>query len=241
MLTVTTLTKRYKQLTAVDSVSFHIPRGTVAGIVGVNGAGKSTLLKMLVTLTKPDTGTVALEDCRYGTSGYRSCLFYLPEQFTPHPFLTGREAILYPLGMYGAEPSDDALSTMTSRFGLTEDDLRKTAGKLSKGTRQKLGLAAAFLSPAPLLVLDEPMSGLDPVARARFRETVTLAKGAGRTVLFASHVLSDVERICDTVIALHKGAVRFDGTPAAFLQQEGATHMEDAFLKRIGEHSGGAV
>ncbi len=201
-LRTTELTKAYGDRFALQDVSLDVPRGSVFGMVGPNGAGKTTLLAILAGLRRPTSGTVT-------TSVPPDKVALLPD--TPHfePWLTAREvvelsrALLLPAG--SADDTADALE----QAGLTDAADRRTGG-FSRGMLQRLGLAATIVGRPELLLLDEPCSALDPAGRRDVLDLVGRL-GGEHTVLFCSHILDDVQEVCDTVGVLHQGHVLFQG------------------------------
>ncbi|MEV3858711.1 ATP-binding cassette domain-containing protein [Streptomyces sp. NPDC050095] len=211
------LTVRYRSRLAVNSVSMSL-RGGVTGLLGPNGAGKTTLLRTLATAHSADSGDVEVLglDPRQPQqrTQIRRNLGYLPQSPGFHPHFTAFEFVDYVaiLREYtNRAERHSEVRRVLSEVGLSEDRGRKTKS-LSGGMRQRLALAAALLGSPQLLILDEPTVGLDPEQRLRFRELVA-DLGAGRTVLLSTHQTEDVTALCNRVIVLDRGAVKFDGTP----------------------------
>jgi ABC-2 type transport system ATP-binding protein len=192
----------------------------ISGLIGLNGVGKTTLIKSILTLVKPTVGTVRIfgEDHKRPVS--RAKLAYLPEKFQPPPLLTGAEFVRFSLSYYGVKFDRAAASEMANNLGLEDDALDKRVGVYSKGMSQKLGLLATFMTELPLLMRDEPMSGLDPKARILLKRQVEIYHRRGNTVFLSSHILADLDEMCDRVGVLHNGRLAYDGTPAA-LQEAG--------------------
>jgi ABC-2 type transport system ATP-binding protein len=197
---------------AVESLDLEVRRGEIFGLLGPNGAGKTTTFKMMLALLRPDRGQVRLFGGRPADPAVRARLGYLPENPYFYDYLTAEEFLdLY--GRLQGIPSAsrrDKIRTTLERVGLGER--AKTAlRKFSKGMVQRLGLAQAIQHDPELVILDEPMSGLDPIGRREVRDLILSLRAAGRTVLFSSHILQDVEMICDRVAILDRGRLRSVG------------------------------
>lgn len=197
-----------RSVIALRDATFTIPRGSVHAFVGPNGAGKSTLLSLLLGFLSPTAGDVLIEKDEPAVYLRRKGAGYLPERFALPPQWTVRGSLKALARLDGAarhadRRADDALA----RFGL-EPHAGKELSTLSRGLLQRVGLAQAFLADRPLLVLDEPTEGLDPLWRIRFRDVVAAAHARGTTVVIASHDLAEVERLADRATLLEKGTVR---------------------------------
>jgi ABC-2 type transport system ATP-binding protein len=212
------LRKRYGRRTAVDGVSFTVGRGEVLGLLGPNGAGKTTVIKMLLGLARADAGEVLLLG-RPGTDPRaRERVGYLPELFRYQPWLTADEVLSLHARLAGARVSPSERRDRLSLVGLAEraDD---RVGGFSKGMQQRLGLAAALIARPELVVLDEPTSALDPLGRVDVRDLVLALKADGVAVLLNSHLIGEVERVCDRVVILDQGRVAASGTLEELLGQ----------------------
>jgi len=206
------LTKRFGDVRALDGLDLTVAAGSVAGFLGPNGAGKSTTLRVLLGLLRADGGSVRLlgEDPWADAVALHRRLAYVPGEVTLWPNLTGGEAIDLLVRLRGPvdrRRRDDLLQ----RFEL---DPTKKARTYSKGNRQKVALVAALAADVELLVLDEPTSGLDPLMEEVFTECIAEAKAAGRSVLLSSHILAEVEKVCDTVTIIRNGRTVESGTLA---------------------------
>jgi ABC-2 type transport system ATP-binding protein len=212
------LRKRYGRQTAVDDVSFTVARGEVLGLLGPNGAGKTSVIKMLLGLVRPDAGEVLLLGRRSSDPRSRSAVGYLPELFRYQPWLTAAEVMDLHVRLsrvdVGAEERRDCLGLvgLAARAG-------DRVGGFSKGMQQRLGLAVALVARPELVVLDEPTSALDPIGRVDVRDLVLTLKSRGVAVLLNSHLIGEVERVCDRVVILDKGKVAASGTLAELLGQ----------------------
>ena len=232
-LSITDLRKRYGTNLALDGATFALKPGEIFGLIGLNGAGKTTLIKIVLDLISADGGEARLFGHPATDVEARRHLSYMPEKFQPSRYLKGFEYLDLSLSYYGQKLNQAAARRMAAQLDLDPDVLPARVGTYSKGMGQKLGLVGAFLIHAPLLILDEPMSGLDPRARIRLKEAMLEARKAGRTLFFSSHILSDIDEICDRVGVIHEGRQRFVGTPAEYKKQAGEKVLEKAFLEVI--------
>jgi ABC-2 type transport system ATP-binding protein len=212
------LRKRYGRRTAVDGVSFTVGRGEVVGLLGPNGAGKTTVIKMLLGLARPDAGEVMLLGTPGSDPRARARVGYLPELFRYQPWLTADEVLALHVRLAGVRVSPDARREHLGRVGLAERANDRVGG-FSKGMQQRLGLAVALVAGPQLVVLDEPTSALDPLGRVDVRDIVLQLKADGVSVLLNSHLIGEVERVCDRVVILDRGRVAASGTLAELLGQ----------------------
>jgi len=227
------LIKRYGAHRAVDGVSLEVAAGASAGLVGANGAGKTTFLKCALDLCAADGGRVEIFGVDARQAAARARLAYLPERFSPPHYLLGREFLAMTLALSGARYDAARAAALAGELELEPAALARPVRQLSKGMTQKLGLAACFLQQRDLYVLDEPMSGLDPAGRLAVKAVLARLRGAGKALFFTSHVLSDVEELCETIAVLERGALRFRGAPAALRAHTGEDNLERAFLKCV--------
>ncbi len=197
---------RHRPHRALDSLSLEIPRGDVFGLLGPNGAGKSTTLKLLLNLIWPTAGRVEVLGGPPGSVSARQRLGFLPENPTFYDHLTAEELLAYFAGLFGhrGEAGRRRASSLLDQVGLGADR-RRPLRQVSKGMLQRVGLAQALVNDPELVILDEPMSGLDPIGRREVRELILRLRDAGRTIVFSSHVLSDAEMLCSRVGILAKG------------------------------------
>jgi ABC-2 type transport system ATP-binding protein len=233
------VSKRFGALPALREVGFDVPAGQFLGLAGENGAGKTTLLKCMLDFCSIDSGSITVNGIASVRPEARRRLVFLPERFTPPWFMTGHEFMRFMLRLSGTECSRAAVARMLADLELDPDSFDKPVRSYSKGMSQKLGLAASFLARRDLYVLDEPMSGLDPGARARVKAILSRLKGQGRTLLFTSHSLADVEEICDHMVVLHRGVVAFHGAPRELRARHDESSLERAFLKCVEAESHG--
>ncbi|MFA9219506.1 MAG: ABC transporter ATP-binding protein, partial [Sphingomonadaceae bacterium] len=225
--------KRYGSAQVLRGVNLSIAAGEFVGLVGANGAGKTSLIKCLFDFCALDGGQISIFGQSHARPAARAALGFLPERFTPPYYLTGQDFIAYILTLQGRRYQRDAATAMAVALDLDPAALQRTVRHYSKGMTQKLGLAACLLAAKPLYVLDEPMSGLDPKARALLKQQLQRQRAAGSGLFFTSHALADVDELCDRMAILHDGQIRFTGSPAACRQQYGATTLEQAYLACI--------
>lgn len=199
------LTKRYGPFTALDACSLSVGHGEVFGLLGPNGAGKTTFLRLVLGFIRPTSGTarVAGHDCVRNPLAVRAATAYLPGEARLFRRMDGHGLLRFFAGLR-TECRLDAAKQVARRLDL---DCSRQVARMSTGMRQKLALAVVLAIDAPLLILDEPTANLDPTARAVVLELVREARAAGRTVIFSSHVLSEVESTCDRVAILRSGRV----------------------------------
>ncbi|WP_394842544.1 ABC transporter ATP-binding protein [Pendulispora brunnea] len=212
-----------KSIEAVRGVSFEVERGQVYGFLGPNGAGKSTTLKMITGLVAPTSGSASLFGAPFSHDSLRKVGF-LPENPYVHPHLSPREFVTLCARLSDMREPAARVSEALARTGVG-DTIDRPARTLSKGTLQRVALAAALVHEPELLILDEPMGGLDPAGRKHVRDLVLEQKAKGNSVLLSSHVLSDVELLCDRVCILRSGSVAFEGPLAGVLDETFRTEI----------------
>jgi ABC-2 type transport system ATP-binding protein len=210
------VTKRFGAVTAVDDVSFTVREGEIVGFLGPNGAGKTTTLRMLAGIFPPSTGAVRIagHDPVDDPLACRRAVGYFPEfaPYYPELSVAGYLRFVARLKRVPRATRADAVARALAACSL-DDVAHRRVGTLSKGYRQRVGLAQALCGDPPILVLDEPTIGLDPAQVVDIRERVAALRGS-RTVLFSSHILSEVEALCERVIVIAKGRIVGEGTPA---------------------------
>lgn len=217
----------------LDGIGFAVAAGEVFGVTGANGAGKSTLLRSVLDLLDLRQGRIRVAGLPHHLAVANGQVSYLPERFVPPGRLTGLEFLELVDRLRGLTRPTSALVQHAEGFLLPAPMLNQRCDTFSKGTAQKLGLAAAFLGECPLVVLDEPMSGLDPVARVRIRDWLWAAQARNTAVIFSSHMMSDVEKICTRMIMLKEGRSMFVGAPEAFCAEAGTSDLEAAFARCV--------
>jgi ABC-2 type transport system ATP-binding protein len=205
--------KTYGRTTALDGLSLRVGRGELVGLLGPNGAGKTTAIKLLLGLTRPTSGTGRVLGAPLGDRAARARIGYLPELFRYQPYLRAREVLRLHTELARVAPArrtaaiDDALA-LVGLAGRADDQVRS----YSKGMQQRLGLGVALLGDPELILLDEPTSALDPIGRTDVRVIVRAARDRGATVILNSHLLTEVERVCDRVLILHQGRAIASGS-----------------------------
>lgn len=226
---VTNLSKVYGSQRAIDGISFDLKPGEIVGFLGPNGAGKSTTMKILTGYLKPSEGSAKIADFDVIEQSMQSrrAIGYLPEHNPLYLDMYVREFLLFSGKMYGLKGSqlDSRVDEMVAMCGL-EPEKRKKIGQLSKGYRQRVGLAQSFLHDPSVLILDEPTTGLDPNQILEIRTLIRTA-GKNKTVLFSTHIMQEVEALCDRVIIINKGKVVSD-TSLEKLRETGK-QLEDVF------------
>lgn len=214
-LEINNLTKDYtvgfwkkRPVRALSELNLQVGMGESFGFLGPNGAGKTTTLKILMRLIYPTTGEAKILGCPLDDMQMRARIGYLPEQPYFYDYLTARELLVYCAKIFGLNKADTLKRTdeLLKRVGLFEA-ADKQLRKYSKGMLQRAGLAQALINDPEVLFLDEPMSGLDPLGRREVRDLIASLRDQGKTVFFSSHVLSDVEALCDRVAIMNKGCL----------------------------------
>ncbi len=221
------LRKRYGRQQAVEDVSLEVCRGDVVGLLGPNGAGKTTVIKMLLGLVRPDAGEAMVLGRPAADPSTRVRVGYLPELFRYQPWLSAAEVLALHVRLSGVDVPERDQREKLGLVGLGERTGDRVGG-FSKGMQQRLGLAVALVAGPELVVLDEPTSALDPVGRVDVRDIVLALKSQGVAVLLNSHLIGEVERVCDRVVILDRGRVAASGSLAELLgQREVRVHLTD--------------
>ena len=201
------LTKRYASTLAVSNLDLEVQEGEILGFLGLNGAGKTTTIRILLDFLRPSSGKAAIfgHDCQSDGLAARAQVGYLPSELGLYADLTGHE-VLRLLGKLSVRPINPAyVAELQDRLKLPDSDLRRKLREYSSGMKRKLGILQAFQADPPLLILDEPTEGLDPLMQEAFYQLLVDLQQRGRTVFFSSHVLSEVERVCERVALLRQG------------------------------------
>lgn len=211
---VTQLLKQYGEQKAVNDISFQIGKGEIVGFLGPNGAGKSTTMKIITGYLSSDKGTAEVCGLNVGKEPIhtKKKIGYLPEGNPLYPDMYVREYLFFIAGVHRLKNKKASVEHVIGLTGLTVES-KKKIGQLSKGYKQRVGLAAALIHDPEVLILDEPTSGLDPNQIVEIRNVIK-AQGRNKTVLFSSHILQEVEAICDRVIIINKGNIVADDTLA---------------------------
>jgi ABC-2 type transport system ATP-binding protein len=219
---------------ALKGLNLKVNRGEVFGFLGPNGAGKTTTMNVLLGFVNPTAGDAFLFGVNVREPIARQRIGYLPELTYYYKFLTAEELLRFYAKVFGI-PRAEADRRIDSLMKLVElEHARKRPIKTySKGMQQRVGLAQALINNPDLLILDEPTSGLDPLGRMKVREIIQRLKNEGRTVLFSSHELGEVETVCDRVAIINQGELKVEGSVAALVDEHHA-NLEQIFLKIIG-------
>lgn len=241
MLTLDAITKRYGNFTAVDGLSLHVPRGTVFGFLGPNGAGKTTTMKMVAGLIRPTAGVIRVDglDVSREPLAVKQRIGYVPDR--PHLYerLTALEYMEFIAGLYRipAARAEVRAIELLALFGLGEK-LDSLVESFSHGMKQRLVMASVLLHEPSLLIVDEPMVGLDPRGIRLLKDVLRAeARDHGRTVIFSTHTLIDAEEVCDRVAIIHRGKIVAQGPPAELMSQLGTAggRLEEVFLALTAE------
>jgi ABC-2 type transport system ATP-binding protein len=241
-ISVSSITKRYGQQKALNQASFEIGSGEVVGFLGPNGAGKSTMMKILTCFIPPTSGSAIVcgHDTRTASMEVRRNVGYLPEHNPLYLDLYVREYLDFVAGVHGLRDRTARVDAMVERVGLGPEQ-HKRIGQLSKGYRQRVGLAQALIHDPQVLILDEPTSGLDPNQLVEIRALIK-ALGRQKTVMLSTHIMQEVEAICDRVIIIDRGRVVADDTASTLRssQQAGAV-LEVEFDRSPAANELGAI
>ncbi|MFH1019242.1 MAG: ABC transporter ATP-binding protein, partial [Pseudomonadota bacterium] len=219
---------------ALADVSFSMNTGETLGLIGANGAGKSTAIKLLMDFIRPDAGSIAILGHTPAQHAIRRQVGYLPETANFPSNLTVLDMLRF-TGSTCDMPQQDVKTGSEKwlrRLGLW-DARKRPLRNYSKGMQQRANFAIALLNDPELLILDEPMSGLDPLGRADILALITELKRQGRSILFCSHILEDVDRLVDRVLVLHKGQKFFEGQPHSLAEQQDCPTFVDGYLSLV--------
>ena len=234
VVTIDCVSRSFGSVKAVDGLSLSLSAGEVMGFLGTNGAGKTTTIKMMLGLVAPSSGRVQVLGGDPSCPRVRAGIGYMPETATYYPYLNARELLAFYGGICGLDAktvrarSDELLESV----GLA-DAAKRPLRTYSKGMLQRAGIAQALLNDPALLVLDEPFTGLDPLARIHFRELMRGLRERGKSIFFSSHELGETELLCDKVVIMKKGRALYQG-PVRQLAGDGERNLERIFLEVIG-------
>ncbi len=224
-----------KKNQALRNLSLTIAQGEVFGFLGPNGAGKSTTIKLLLHFLRPDRGILRIMGQTVGQDEFRNLIGYLSEFPFFYDHLSARETLLLSGRLSGMSRHDlrELIPSLLARMNLTEAIDRRVSG-FSKGMKQRLGMANALIHDPQVLIFDEPMSGLDPLGRHLMKNIIIDLRRQGKTVFFSSHILSDIEDLCDRIGVIHQGHLLYAGNLHAFIKN--STNLEDRFVSIIEEY-----
>jgi len=236
VIEVENLCKRFGSRTAVDGLSLRAPAGQIYGFLGPNGAGKTTTIRMLLGILQPDGGTIRIcnESVKRGSRAVRMLVGTVSEVQYLYGDMSCREYLDFFGRLYGVKSASARVTDTLAAVGLADrsDD---RAIDLSKGLQQKLGLARALLHDPPVLILDEPVSGLDPHGIREVREIICRERDKGRLVFLSSHVLSEIERTADRIGIIRQGKLVYEGPVGGVVERHGS--LEEAFVAMTGERA----
>lgn len=237
-LKVENLKKQFGDHIVLNNINFKLKENEIFGLIGLNGAGKTTLIKIILDLLCADEGCVKILDIPSAQTKSRENLRYLPEKFQASPMLKGMEFLKifndFDKTYKGTKKDlEKEIYKFADLLALDKKALDLKISKYSKGMVQKLGLISTFLGDSKIAILDEPMSGLDPKARIYLKNLLLESKKNGKSVFFSSHILADIDEICDRIGILYNGKIVFLGTPSELKKKHSQTSLEKAFLKEI--------
>jgi len=233
-LSLTNLSYSVSGTDILKTLNIEIPASSYFAIAGVNGAGKSTLIKLILDLIRPTSGSdIKIFGQQNRITGCRDQLAYLPEKFDVKKTVSGWQYLNFVTSIYRISLDRKAVSSLAEKLDFSPDRLDSIIGSYSKGMVQKLGLISCFILDRKLLILDEPLTGLDPRARYHFKKLLLEEKQRGRTILYSTHMLADAEEICDQFGILHEGEMKFIGTPTACIQSYQVDSLEQAYMRCI--------
>ena len=233
VVSVRNLRKRYRRRDpwAVDDVTFELEAGQAFGLLGPNGAGKTSVVKMIAGLLRPDSGNISLFGSNPGNPAARAELGFAPEDPDFPKFLRAPEVLDYFASLLGLDDAERKRRIPeTLEFAGLEGE-RRQVRQFSKGMKQRLGIAQAILGRPKLLILDEPTADLDPIGRRDVRALIERLKQSGVAILLNSHLLSEVERVCDNVAILARGRVLKEGTMSEVVPE--GSNLEDVFVQLV--------
>lgn len=231
------VSKSYGKVKALNDFSLKVPKGSLFALIGPNGAGKTTFIRCLLGLTQQDTGRITINEINTFFDHSRKSISYLPEKFNFYPYYTIESALAFFGKMQGVSSKDLAkkVDEVLNLLGISELGNRKLKN-LSKGQLQRLGLAQLFLSNSQTLILDEPFSGLDPIGIKELKDILKKCKQEGRTIFLNTHILSEVEQLCDYVGILNHGQLVAQGPINEVKRATGS--LEQTFYDMISNKSG---
>lgn len=224
-----------KRVRALDDLNLQVAGGQIFGFLGGNGAGKTTTIKILMSLIFPTTGQAKILGHDISDVKMRSRIGYCPENPYFYDYLKARELMNYFGELFGLNQTQRNRKTeeLLTRVGLDEKDWNKQLRKFSKGMLQRVGLAQALINEPEIVFLDEPMSGLDPIGRREIRELIAELRASGTTVFMSTHILSDIEALCDNVAILRKGKLAATGNLDELLSESGAAQIYEVNVKGV--------
>lgn len=242
MIEIMELSKRFKKVLAVDTISFHVAKGEIVGLVGENGAGKTTTLRMLATMLKPTGGTAAIGgyDILRQPGKVRGEIGILfGGEVGLYDRLTGRENIEYFAALNGMTREETAASIdKLIRLLDMEEYIDRRVGKFSRGMKQKVAIARSIVHQPTVMLFDEPTAGLDVSAARIVQDFILHCKQEEKAIIFSSHSMTEVEKLCDRLVIINKGRIVEDGTVSELKAKYRNDNLEDVFVELVGESNG---
>ena len=238
MLEVKGLSKEFKKVKAVKDISFQVKQGEIVGLLGENGAGKTTTLRMLSTMLKPTGGTAVVNGfdvIKDGDNVRRQIGILFGGEVGLYDRLTARENIKYFANLYGIsnEDADKAIEELAKDLEM-EEYIDRRVGKFSRGMKQKVSIARSIVHSPSVMLFDEPSTGLDVSAARIVQDFILKCKEQNKTILFSSHSMKEVEKLCDRVVIINKGQVIEQGTIEELKARHGNDDLEEVFVSLIG-------
>ena len=230
------LSKSFGNHHVLREIELVVNSGEYIGLVGVNGSGKTTMMKCMLDFCAISSGSIRLFGLEHTNISAREQLVFLPEKFMPPYYLSGMDFLDYMANLNGTVSDINRIEELLKVLDLDQSALSKPVRQYSKGMAQKLGLIACLQSGKALFLFDEPMSGLDPKARAYLKEYLLNLKQHDKTLFFSTHLLVDVETLCDRLAILHRGKIRFIGTPEECRHQFQSDNLEQAYLACVSDN-----
>jgi len=233
-LSLSNLSFSVSDVDILNALNLEIPTHSYFAIAGVNGAGKSTLIKLILDLIRPTSDSeIKIFGQQNRAVGSRDQLAYLPEKFDVKKAVSGWQYLNFVISIYKMSLDRGVACELAEKLDFPPERLKSKIGSYSKGMVQKLGLISCFILNRKLLILDEPLSGLDPRARYHFKQLLQDERQKGTTIFYSTHLLADAEDICDQFGILHQGEMKFIGTPAECLQSYAVDSLEHAYMRCI--------
>ena len=232
MIILDSVTKKFGAFTAVDNVSYRIQKGEFFALLGPNGAGKTTIVRMLLDFIKPSAGSITINGQPASDPESRKHLGYIAEQHMIPPYLSGFEYLSRHASLIGLSEEDAAREIdRVLEIVAMKGPERKKSATYSRGMKQRIGLGAALLGKPTVLILDEPITGLDPIGVRDVRKILENLRGKGVTVILNSHLLSEVEKTCETAAIMYKGKILIKDNITAIVKDHET--LEDVFIRYI--------
>lgn len=228
------ISKSYGPEFSLRDISLNIQKGKIFSLLGPNGAGKTTLVKLMLNLMHSDSGSIEINGLNVNDKNSRMGVAFIPEKFSFFPFYTAKGVLEFFGKMKGIEGAelDSQVNSALEELQISELADRKLS-KMSKGQMQRVGLASILIGNNDLIVLDEPFSGLDPIGIRDLKEIIKKLKAQGKTMFINSHILLEMEQICDEIAILNKGKLLFAGSVAEVLEKEKS--LDDFFYRTVNE------